>query len=385
MKKILKSGMVVFPEKGEIRDVDVVIKDGKIYEIGENITGLSTNQVMDLKGSFLSPGFIDLQVNGGGGVDFLTCESNELDRAGDFWLQGGTTSFLGTVITQDIESMNDAIGTLLESDLPNLLGVHVEGPFLSPEKRGTHNKNHLKKPAKKYFDRIIRGHEKGIELFTFAPDVEGAVDLLNWVKEIEAEPSIGHTNAGYDTALSFVEGGVSSFTHLFNGMRGFHHREPGTVGAALNSDAMVGLIADGLHLHPGAIQLVEKTKSPDEVCLITDAIAAAGMDDGEYVLGDQEIIVENGLAKLDNGTIAGSTLTLDNAVSNYLEFTDAELLEAIQAVTVNPADLLDRTGDIGTMKKGSLADFVVLDRELNVEYTIVNGEVVFESEDRSQR
>lgn len=383
MKKVLKNGRVVFPKKGEIDHADVVIEDGRIDRISEDFPAPTTDQLVDLGGNLLSPGFVDLQVNGGGGVDFLTCRGKELDRAGEFWLRHGTTSFLGTVITQDIDTMNDTIGTLLESNLPNLLGVHVEGPFLSPEKRGTHNKKHLKKPTKEHFDRIIQGYEEGIELFTFAPDVEGASNLLSWVKEVGFVPSIGHTNASYDTTLSFVEEGVNSLTHLFNGMKGFHHRDPGTVGAALNSDTIVGLIVDGLHLHPGAVELVEQIKSSDEVCLVTDAIAAAGMEDGEYVLGDQEIIVENGLAKLEDGTIAGSSLTLDNAVRHYIEFTDAELVEAIQAVTVNPADLLGRTGEIGTMEEGSKADFVVLDGSLDVKYTIVSGEVLFESEDRN--
>ncbi|MFW6190488.1 MAG: N-acetylglucosamine-6-phosphate deacetylase, partial [Candidatus Bipolaricaulota bacterium] len=380
----LKNGMVVFPEKGEVKRADVVIEGEKIARTGEDLFDSVADQVIDLDGNYLSPGFVDLQVNGAGGVDFLTCSRKELDRAADLWLRHGTTSFLGTVITQDLEAMNDAISRLLESDLPNLLGVHVEGPFLSPEKHGTHNEKHLKEPGKKYFNRIVRGFEEGIELFTFAPDVRGAADLLSWIEDIEAVPSIGHTNAEYGTALSFVEEGVSSFTHLFNGMKGLHHRNPGTAGAALNSNAAVGLIADGLHLHPGTVELVQKTKSPESVCLVSDAIAAAGMDDGDYVLGDQEIIVENSLAKLENGTIAGSTLTLDNAASNYMEFTDVELVKAIQAVTVNPADLLDRTGEIGTLEEGSAADLVVFDEDINVKSTIINGEVVYRSEGSSK-
>ncbi|MCF7875909.1 N-acetylglucosamine-6-phosphate deacetylase [Candidatus Bipolaricaulota bacterium] len=378
---ILANGRVIFPGREEVKITDVAIRDGKIDEIGPELPD-NTESKIDLDGSYLSPGFIDLQVNGGYGVDFLTCEPGDIGEASDFWLEHGTTSFLGTIITHPIDSMNGAVSSLARTNAPNLFGVHVEGPFLSYEKRGTHNPAHLKKPTRENFRRIISGAERSVKLFTFAPELDGTEDLLNWIEANNSVPSIGHSDADYDTINSFLDRGVSSFTHLFNGMKGFHHREPGTAGAALVSDSLVGIIADGMHLHPGAVRFVEKMKGSDEIYLVTDAIAAAGLEDGKYVLGNQEITVEDGLAKIDNGTIAGSTLTMESALKNYIEFTGIPLAEAIKTVTLNPAKLLGREKEIGSMEPGSKADLVTFDEEFRVDRTIIDGEVVFDRDTR---
>jgi len=375
--KLLKNARVVLPEKDKIMSADVTIKETEIQEVGNDLKVPENADIIDLDGKYLSPGFIDLQVNGAAGVDFLTCQPDEVEKAGKILLEHGVTSFLGTIITQGLGEMHAGIERLLSSGTPNLLGIHVEGPFISEEKRGTHNPTHVREPDKSSFERIIENYEEDIELFTFAPEVKGGEKLLDWVKSECFAPSIGHSAASYETALAFVEKGVNSFTHLFNGMKGIHHRQPGTAGAALTSDAFTGIIADGLHLHPGAIKLIEKIKNRERVYLVSDAIAAAGMDDGRYVLGDQEISVENGLAKLDNGTIAGSTLTLDRAVENYVNFSGATLLDTVRAVTLNPAKLLGKTDLIGTMKEGSRADLVVFDENYEVKYTLVEGEVLY--------
>jgi N-acetylglucosamine-6-phosphate deacetylase len=376
---LIEGGTVLFPDEEKTERADVAVENGTIKSIGQKNTPKDVGR-LNVEGCYVSPGFIDLQVNGGAGVDFLTCDALGPGRAGEFWLSHGTTSFLGTVITNPPESMNDAMGVLSRSNAPNLLGLHLEGPFLSRDKRGTHNGKYILKPDEESFRRIVDGFNREVKMITFAPELERAGELLEWIKAIEAVPSLGHSNAGYERTLEFIDRGVASFTHLFNGMKGLHHREPGTVGAGLNSNAFVGLIADGLHLSPGAVKLVEKTKGSREICLVSDAIAAAGMDDGQYVLGDQKIYVEDGLAKLENGTIAGSTLTLEKAVENYLEFTGVSLLEAIKTVTTNPADLLGLKGQIGTVNQGTRADLVVLSEDLDVKYTIVEGEVVYEND-----
>jgi len=376
---IVEGGTVLFPDGGKTKETDITIENGTIESIGSETRSNETDR-LNAKGCYVSPGFIDLQVNGGAGVDFLTCDALGPGKAGEFWLSHGTTSFLGTVITNPPKSMNEALGALSRSNAPNLLGFHVEGPFLSRDKRGTHNGKHILEPDEGVFQDIIDGFNQEIKMVTFAPELDGAKELLEGIRTIDAVPSIGHSNASYEKALAFIDRGVSSFTHLFNGMKGFHHREPGTVGAGLNSNASVGLIADGLHISPGAVELVEKTKNSREVCLVTDAIAAAGMSDGQYVLGDQDIYVENGLAKLENGTIAGSTLTLEKAVKNYLEFTGASLLDGLKTVTTNPADLLGLKEEIGTLDPGTRADLVVLSKDFEIKYTLIEGEVVYESE-----
>lgn len=379
----IEGGDVLFPEKGEIEQTNITVKAGRIESIGAE-SYPETDTRLNVDNHYVAPGFIDLQVNGAAGVDFLTCDALGPGQAGEFLLSHGTTSFLGTIITNPIESMHDAMGTLTQSNAPNMLGIHVEGPFLSPGKRGTHDERYLLEPDDDAFRAITEGFEKEIKLFTFAPEVKRAEELLKRINTIGSVPSIGHSGASYEETLSFIDRGVSSFTHLFNGMKGFHHREPGAAGAALNSTAFAGLIADGLHLSPGAVKLADRAKGTGEICLVTDAIAAAGMEDGRYILGDQEIFVENGLARLENGTIAGSTLTLEAAVKNYREFTRAGLLGAIRTVTLNPARLLNMEEEIGTIGEATKADLVVLDRSLEVKYTIIDGEVVYKSEDNSR-
>jgi len=376
----LSNSKIIFPRKGVIEEKNVRIVNGTISEIGDGSNFGNEDRTIDLNGCYLSPGFIDLQVNGAVGVDFLTCEVGDLEQASEFLLAHGTTSFLGTIITQPPKSMNAAVNRLLEGEIKNLLGIHLEGPFLSSIERGTHNPDHVVKPDRESFQSIIGGNGEEVRLFTFAPELERSKDLLRWLQSIQALPSIGHSKASYEKVQEFLDLGVYSFTHLFNGMKNFHHRNPGPVGAALNSDAYVGIIADGQHLHPATIELVENIKDSERIYLVTDAIAAAGMDEGRYVLGDQVINVNNRLARLDNGTIAGSTLTLERAVGNYMEFTGASLVDALKTVTVNPARLLGMKKEIGTMAIGSRADLVVFDRNLEIKSTIIGGEVVYDGE-----
>ncbi|MFB6290326.1 MAG: N-acetylglucosamine-6-phosphate deacetylase [Candidatus Bipolaricaulia bacterium] len=376
----LSNSKVIFPEKGVIEEKNVKIEDGIVVELSDDSDFNGKNSTIDLDGYYLAPGFIDLQVNGGGGVDFLTSKVDCLEQASEFLLKHGTTSFLGTIITNPLESMSSAVKKLLEANIKNLLGIHLEGPFLSSVERGTHNSDHLMPPDFETFKTITEGNEGDIRLVTFAPELEGSKDLLEWIKSIRARPSIGHSKANYGKVREFLDLGVSTFTHLFNGMKKFHHREPGPVGVALNSDAFVGIIADGQHLHPAAVNLVEKVKDNKRIYLVTDSIAAAGMDKGSYVLGDQKIIVNDRLARLENGTIAGSTLTLERAVGNYMEFTGASLVNAVTAVTLNPAKLLGMEDEIGTMTVGSKADLVAFDRDLEIRLTIIDGEVVYDGQ-----
>ncbi|MBS3787478.1 N-acetylglucosamine-6-phosphate deacetylase [Candidatus Bipolaricaulota bacterium] len=381
MEKLnLTNARIVFPEKGALKEKDVRIESGTIVEIADRSNLASGGSTIDLDGHYLAPGFIDLQVNGAGGVDFLTCQSDDLERASEFLLTHGTTSFLGTIITQPPEAMNAAVTKLSGANMKNLLGIHIEGPFLSKLARGTHNASHVLEPDLETFKTITGDKEEDIRLFTFAPELKKAKDLLGWIQSIGALPSVGHSKASYDTVNEFLDLGVSSFTHLFNGMENFHHRNPGPVGAALNSGSFVGIIADGQHLHPATVELVKNAKDSERVYLVTDAIAAAGMDEGRYVLGDQPIIVNDRLARLDNGTIAGSTLTLEKAARNYMKFTGVSLVDAVKAVTVNPAKLLGMEDEIGTMDLGSRADFVVFDRKLEVRTVIIDGEIVYDGE-----
>lgn len=376
----LVNSKVLFPEKGQIEKRDVKVVNGTINEIGDCSNFGSRGEIIDLRGDFLSPGFVDLQVNGAAGVDFLTGGIDGIEKASRFLQAQGTTSFLGTITTQTPKTMNTAANRLSRSKAKNLLGIHIEGPFLSSMESGAHNPAHLLNPDRETFEEVTEGCEEEIKYFTFAPELEGSKDLLEWIYTIQASPSIGHSSASYAKVKEFLNLGVKSFTHLFNCMKGFHHREPGPVGAALNTDAYVGVIADGEHLHPATLELIKNIKDSEKVYLATDSIAAAGMDEDEYLLGDKKISVKNGLARLEDGTIAGSTLTLIDAVKNYIEFTEASLIDAVKAVTVNPAKLLGVEDQIGTMDIGSKADLITFDHEFQVQFTMIDGEIVYRGE-----
>ncbi|MEF8799118.1 MAG: N-acetylglucosamine-6-phosphate deacetylase [Candidatus Bipolaricaulota bacterium] len=376
----LVNSTVLFPEKGTSKQKDVKVVNGTINEIGDCSNFDTRGEMIDLRGDFLSPGFVDLQVNGAAGVDFLTGEIEAIEKASRFLQAQGTTSFLGTITTQTPKTMNAAANKLSRSKAKNLLGIHIEGPFLSNIEKGAHNPAHLLSPDRETFEEVTKGCEEDIKYFTFAPELEGSKDLLEWVLSIQTSPSIGHTSASYDKVKEFLSLGVKSFTHLFNCMKGFHHRKPGPVGAALNTDAYVGVIADGKHLHPATLQLIKNIKDSERVYLVTDSIATAGMDEGEYLLGDKKISIKHGLARLEDGTIAGSTLTLIDAVKNYVKFTGASLIDAVKAVTVNPAKLLGVEDQIGTMDIGSKADLIAFDRKFQVQFTMIDGEIVYRGE-----
>ena len=223
----------------------------------------------------------------------------------------------------------------------------------------------------------MAGNEGFIKIVTLAPERPGAEKLIARIREIGAIPSLGHSDATYDEAIAAIERGIGLFTHTFNAMREFHHRAPGAVGAALVSAVMTELIADGIHVHPGAMRLLYKAKGPDRICLITDAISAAGLADGEYSLGGLQVFVRDATARLADGTIAGSTLTMDKAVKNFMDASGCPLPEAVRCATLNPARLLGIDERKGSIAVGKDADLVIFDEDFTVHYTIISGEVAY--------
>lgn len=381
---VIQNGEVIFPSQERTSRCNITVSGGKIRGIDPPDTTESTDEgvkTVDASSYYVSPGFIDLQVNGGAGTDFLDATSEEIDRFSSHWLSTGCTGYLATVITEDIPHMRSAVDGILTTDPPNLLGIHIEGPFLSMDKRGTHDGDYVRKPDKTLLNKLITGYENQVKLFTLAPEVPGAEELIEELKNLNITPSIGHSAGTYEDANRALSAGAKAFTHLYNAMTGLHHRNPGCVGAALTSDAFTGLIADGLHIHPPAVNIAGRMKSSKRLFLVTDAISAAGLSEGSYKLGDQKISIKDGIARLDNGTIAGSTLTMDNAVENYMEFAGTSLPEAVRSATLTPAELIGINDRKGSIEIGKDADFAVLDKDLEVQKAIINGEVVYDNED----
>lgn len=386
----IRNGEVIFPSRERSKKCTIIVKDGKIKQIKPPNSNSSVGKnakptTIDASSHYVAPGFIDLQVNGGAGTDFLNATSADVQRFSSYWLSTGCTGYLATVITEQISNMRSAVETMLASETENLTGIHIEGPFISTEKRGTHDPDYLQQPDTSFFHKLINGYEKQLKLFTLAPELPGAHEIISELKDLNITPSIGHSAGTFEEANQGLHAGAKSFTHLYNAMTGLHHRNPGCVGAALTSDAYGGLICDGQHVHSAAIQIASQIKGPSRLFLVTDAISAAGLGDGSYELGNQKINVNEGLARLDNGTIAGSTLTMNQAVKNYMDFAGVSLPEAIRSATLTPAKLIGIDDQKGSIQIGKDADFVVFDDKLQVQKTIIKGEVVFNNEDKNSQ
>ncbi|HIE47501.1 TPA: N-acetylglucosamine-6-phosphate deacetylase, partial [Candidatus Bipolaricaulota bacterium] len=370
----LQGGSLVLSDG--VEEGDLLIQDGRIMALGEGLKPDGTRK-LSVPRLYVAPGFIDLQVNGGVGHNFEDASPAEIGKIVSFYVSHGSTGLLPTTVTAPIARIRDAIERVRRVGHPAILGVHIEGPFISPERRGAHNPEYILPPSPERFAELTSGHAGFIKLVTLAPELPGGEELITRILESGAVPALGHSDASYEQALAALERGVKLFTHLFNAMSPFHHRAPGAVGAALDSDAYVELICDGIHIHPAVVRLIAKVKGFDRICLVTDAISAAGLPDGEYSLGNLAVFVREGVARLSDGTLAGSTLTMDRAVRNFMDYTGCSLPEAVRCASLNPARLLGIDDRKGSLEVGKDADLVIFDQHLTVHYTILGGEVVY--------
>jgi N-acetylglucosamine-6-phosphate deacetylase len=342
------------------------------------ITGLADATSTDL---ITAPGFVDIQINGGWAHDF-TADPSSIWDVGQRLPATGVTTFLPTIVTAPYSVADAAIQVLIDGPPVGYLGadpigLHIEGPWISPEWNGAHNPQHLREPDPAV---AARWAESGVvRMVTIAPELPGADKVASILSNAGVVVSAGHSGADFETGVSALRGPWKSVTHLFNQMTPLRHREPGMVGAALLSGRPCGLIADGLHSHPGAVELAWSLLGPQRLILITDAMAATGLDDGSFVLGDLEVTVGHDGPRNESGMLAGSTLTMDRAVANLVSWTSATIEQAIISASYSPATLIGSV-DRGRLSTGQRADVVVLDRELRVVETVVGGEVVYRSE-----
>jgi N-acetylglucosamine-6-phosphate deacetylase len=372
--KIIKTNKLVLP--GRVDRGAIIVQGNQIVEIKKRIARPGNFRIYDFSGLYVAPGFIDLQVNGGVGIDFLNATPAQVKKVADFYLAHGTTGIVATVITSDLSNMRQALEAIACSSAPSILGVHLEGPFISKEYKGAHAEEHIILPSKDALIKIINRHSHMVRLVTLAPELPNADEVIDYVTDLGAAVALGHSSATYTEAMRAIEKGIKLFTHLPNAMRGLHHREPGAVGAALDSDVYVSLICDGVHLHPAFVRLVSKIKGYDRICLITDAISATGLPDGVYRLGKLTIFVTNGVARLFNGVLAGSTLTMERAVQNFMKFTNCSLPEAVRCATLNPARILGIDLKTGSVEVGKKADLVVFDENFNIKHVFFNGTLI---------
>jgi N-acetylglucosamine-6-phosphate deacetylase len=342
---------------------DVEIEDGRVAAVGLSPAGASGLAV---------PGFVDLQVNGFAGVDFLAAAPEDYARAGEALAAAGVTAYQPTLITAAPETLRSALAAAAagrELSPVRLLGVHLEGPFLSPAWPGAHPPEHLREPDRGLLGELLAAGP--VEAVTLAPELPGGLDLVEWLTARGVNVRIGHTDADSATAHAAFDRGAAAITHIHNAHRRFAPRDPGPAGAALaRDDVTITAIVDGVHLAPETVELVRRAAGP-RLCLVSDAIAAAGLGDGRYRLGELELEVRDGRSTRADGTLAGSVGPLDAAVRRLVD-GGAPLADAIHAATRAPALLAGRP-DLGTLEPGATADLAVLDSSLRVSRTLVGG------------
>jgi N-acetylglucosamine-6-phosphate deacetylase len=367
---------------GRVLDPGYVIVSGdRIVDVGGGAPP-GDGPVVALAGRWLLPGYIDLHVHGGGGGSLAGADRDEHLAATRFHGRHGTTSLLATTVSSSPAHLLQAVGALRETmrgpvDGARIVGLNMEGPYLSVECRGAHDPALVRDPDLEEFARLAALADGALRVVTVAPERPGAAELIAAVRAAGAVVSLGHTATPYDVALSAVDRGALLVTHMFNGMHPLHHRAPGMVAAALNSAELTcELIADGMHVDPAVVRMLVAAKGVDRLALITDCMHAAGLPEGDYDMGEGHLItVADGLAKLTGtDTIAGSTLTMEQAVKNVVRFAGVGVAEASRMASENQARLLGVPGVTGRIVTGGLADLVVLDEDLTVRATMVGGE-----------
>lgn len=370
----------IITENGKIKS-NLIIEEGLIKSIGD----ASTNDLIELpENCVVVPGFIDQHIHGAAGCDAMDGTVEDLKKIAVALASEGTTSFLATTMTQSPENIKKALASVKEykehnfSEGAEIAGVHLEGPFISKDHIGAQPLEYVANPSVEVFKIYEEASGNTIKLVSLAPEVEGAEELIKYLSSKKIVASIGHTGATYKDVEKAVLAGATNATHTYNAMKAIHHREVGTVGSTYLFDELnAEIICDGIHVSAPAIKLLHKNKPSDKFILITDAMRAKHMADGEYDLGGQPVIVKNNEARLPNGVLAGSVLKMNLAVKNVMNFLNLPLEEVVKYATINPARNLYIDHEVGSIKEGKRANLVVLDENIDVVMTIRDGIVVY--------
>ena len=368
-----------FVMKDEVVSGIAIVFDEKIKAIvPENEINREEYEIIDAKGNLVAPGLVDIHIHGYLGEDASDGSVEGLKKMAAGIAKNGVTSWCPTTMTiakEDIEKAFDTARKVKSETAcygAKILGVHSEGPFINPSKKGAQPEEHILPPD----GAFIVKHADIVKLFTVAPEMDGAKECIQTVYEDgRVLASMGHTGATFEEANAGIEAGVRHATHLFNAMTALQHRNPGVVGAALSDERVsCELIADTFHVNPGLYKLVAKAKG-DKLCLITDCMRAGGMEDGDYTLGGQHVIKTGIQCLLEDGTIAGSVLKLNEAVRNLRDYTELSLSEVFACASLNPAKVIGEGDSIGSLEVGKCADIIICDDNIDVITTIINGEI----------
>jgi N-acetylglucosamine-6-phosphate deacetylase len=370
----------------EIQNPLLLVEDGLVSDVSSRATKEVPRNVslVDFGDVVLAPGFLDIHIHGGAGLDAMRASPSELPRLGRFLATHGVTGYFPTTVAAPLDATCAALGRLVDSieaggtncdsAQARPLGIHLEGPFLSHKRRGVHPPENLVAPTIKIFERLWQAARGHVRVLTIAPEIPGAMEVIAEAARRKICVSIGHSDAEMSIAQDAVDAGARHATHTFNAMRPLDHRDPGIIAEVLDDDRMTAdIIVDGIHVAPPIVKLFLLAKGRERAVLITDAISATGMPDGRYQLGPIEVDVKDGKCT-SNGSLAGSVLTMDRAVRNVTQFSNWSLQDAVRAATLNPAQAVGLAANHGILAPGSAADFNVLSKTGEVLKTIVHGQ-----------
>jgi len=389
-KTLIFNGKVITPYR-IINNGSVLVEDGKIVQIGEGRLPIFECMAIDAKGLYVSPGFIDIHTHGGGGHDFMDCTVEAYLGAAREHAKHGTTALVPTTVTSTKESLKETFEIYRKAKAVKnkgavFLGLHLEGPYFSMEQRGAQDPRYIKNPEKEEYEEILSWSDDVVR-WSAAPELDGALEFGRFLKQRNILPSIGHSDAIYEQVLEAFENGYTHITHLYSGMSGVRrinaYRYAGVIESAFIIDEMtVEIIADGAHLPASLLKLIYKIKGADRIALVTDSMRAAGMPEGESILGSlkdgQKVIVEDGVAKLmDRTAFAGSVATADRLVRTMINIAEVPFMDAIRMMTVTPAKIMRIDDKKGSIAVGKDADLILFDEKINIHFTMVGGEIVY--------
>lgn len=377
MKAIINGKVIT---KNGLLSGKAVLYDDSIIDIVQEteLKRVDIEETIDAGGLYISPGFIDIHTHGAAGCDTMDGSEDAVETIGRAKAATGVTGYLPTTMTMDWDLIKKSLCSIEAVRLKNIgvrvLGCNLEGPFISAQYPGAQDPAFIRKPD----FSLIKDYKGLIRIVAMAPELEGSQIFIESCRNEGIVVSIGHSNATYEEAVKAIEWGAVNITHTFNAMTPLNHRNPGIVGAAMeNANVNCELIADNIHVHPAAQRILLQAKGIGRITLVTDSMRAAGMDEGQYDLGGQRVLVKNGSARLENGTLAGSILGINTALKNFRKNTGVSIEDAVKTVTQNPARLLSMENSIGSLEKGRNADIVIFNHEFDIKYTIVGGHVVY--------
>ena len=373
----------IFTEKEIIKGVHLVVNDNLIEGICKDKVNCKT---INFEGYRIIPGLIDMHIHGVNGFDTMDATYDSLNEMSKHLPGNGVTAFLPTTVTSKWNKIIDAVINVKNTisrgvEGAAILGTYVEGPYICEKHRGAHPQEFIRKISIDELKKLISASENSIRIITLAPEIEGALEAIRLLKANNINVSMGHTDALSEDIKKAVDAGANIAVHVFNGMRGIHHREPGAAGAFMIIDEVyTELIADGIHVHPDIIKMILRCKGSDKICLITDCMMAGGLSDGEYMLGELKVVVKDSICRISNGALAGSTLRLIEGVKNLIKFANVNPLDGVHSASLVPAKILGLDNKLGSIREGKIASFSVVDDDYNIVTTVVEGKVVYINE-----